>query len=1523
LATSSNFTFNGTNVVLGGTTGVSLGGDVVINRGAANRLDVASGDSLRIVSGNLELNTDVSLTRGAANRLDLASGDTFNIVSGALQVAATDVITSGRLLQAATGTALLPAFTFSADTNTGIYTPAADTLAFTVGGTEQARLSSTGLGLGTTTPSSRLTIAGDAFITGALRDSSNASGTSGMVLTSTGSGTQWLATSSLGISGVSTFLGLTDTPSNFSINGAIPYESSDTLAFSSNFTYDGTLLRSTNGMLGAYFGSTAADIADAGAIRLGNAELIAWEASPAGTDVSLSVNASEQLVFTGGGAFIPATNDGASLGVSGTAFADLFLASGGVLNFDAGDLTLTDTGTNILTLAGGNFAVGANFINNDGGTEGLSFGTLGETTVTTAATTNNAFNITADSLTTGSAARIVSNSANTSARSILNIINDNAAASGAVALRIQQDSTADIVNIFDGATEVFTILDGGNVGIGTSTPGGRLTVAGGGVIANAPTSPTLTGTFDTSGIARAVTVAGRYAYVADGTSGLQIIDISNPASPALVGTFDTSGDASDVTVVGRYAYVADDTSGIQIIDISNPASPALVGTFDTSFDEDNAYAVTVAGRYAYVAYFDNALEIIDISNPTNPVPTGTLFSSFFASDVTVAGRYAYVAHGETGFQIVDISNPTNPTLTGEFDNGSIEFASGVDVVDRYAYVAYGLSGLQIIDISNPATPTSTSIFNTTGSANDVIVAGHYAYVADGTSGLQMIDISNPVTPTLTGTFNTSGSAIGVTVAGRYAYVADGASGLQIIDINGSEFSSLFAGALGATEANIVNDLLIGNTLTAGGALNVGHDALIGGALTIRGTASSSLLANNSNPALIVQSGNVGLGTTTPSSRLTLTASGTGTSTLGLFQYLTSTNSSAGALQKGSDLSVFVTGAATTSIIGQSIFMTDSTTLGNTVRGLEIQADRGSNTQGENTGLSAFGNTFGVRGVTTGEAGGFFEPAGGYFETEGTTQGNAIRGYSNSITTASLLSLFQEGSAFTGTGLLMNFGNNGGSFSSTTSRYIDLKNSNTSVFTVSAFGTTTIGNGTDVAGLQIGRGGLCVDDDGSCAAGVAGRVAATDYFTGNSDVAETYFSSQSLEPGDVIALVDGLTIARATTDTATRILGVVSTAPGILLGSDDAAPEANQTAYPIALSGRVPVRLSTENGPIRAGDALMLSSLPGVAMKATGTGMIIGTALDDFDGTQAYSETYVNQFGENIIVPEYVPITSATDPRLSDGCYYSGGGRADEEPCVPLTATTTEGRITEADVLAAEEAKERALRQLARQQSELRTLEDGTTVQVGQVTMFVERRWRYLDEAGERALFAVMRADTSGLAERLGIEGDNADGSFVATVIRTLTELWDRVVGHDARLTELEMENALLQSRLERVEAALNATREASEQTEESSAAEPETEVETPELTPSESPNEPVEDSSTTTLPVDEAAAAMDEGEMVNNVASTPEDEIEVVDSAPSADEPEVASVVDDSKMDATAEPPTAATEPADIPASEASENPAS
>ena len=172
-----------------------------------------------------------------------------------------------------------------------------------------------------------------------------------------------------------------------------------------------------------------------------------------------------------------------------------------------------------------------------------------------------------------------------------------------------------------------------------------------------------------------------------------------------------------------------------------------------------------------------------------------------------------------------------------------------------------------------------------------------------------------------------------------------------------------------------------------------------------------------------------------------------------------------------------------------------------------------------------------------------------------------------------------------------------------------------------------------------------------------------------------------------------------------------------------------------------MQLSTENGPIKAGDELMLSSLPGVAMKATGTGQVIGLALEDFDDSRYYSETYLNQFGDDLVDPVYEPIATNDDPRLNDGCYYSGGTAVGEADCEPLQATTTSGQIAEANERAEEESVAEQLAELARERSERATLPSGETVRVGQVVMFVERSHRWLSDTQLASIQSLMGTST--------------------------------------------------------------------------------------------------------------------------------------------------------------------------------------
>ena len=117
-----------------------------------------------------------------------------------------------------------------------------------------------------------------------------------------------------------------------------------------------------------------------------------------------------------------------------------------------------------------------------------------------------------------------------------------------------------------------------------------------------------------------------------------------------------------------------------------------------------------------------------------------------------------------------------------------------------------------------------------------------------------------------------------------------------------------------------------------------------------------------------------------------------------------------------------------------------------------------------------------------------------------------------------------------------------------------------------------------------------------------------FYSGGADLAENYTSTESLAPGDVVVMdsANNHSIKKSTGEYQPNLLGVISTAPGFVAGAftDD--------SHPVALVGRVPVKVSSENGIVHAGDFLTSASIPGYAMKATVAGRVIGTALEGFD-----------------------------------------------------------------------------------------------------------------------------------------------------------------------------------------------------------------------------------------------------------------------------------------------------------------------
>lgn len=143
-----------------------------------------------------------------------------------------------------------------------------------------------------------------------------------------------------------------------------------------------------------------------------------------------------------------------------------------------------------------------------------------------------------------------------------------------------------------------------------------------------------------------------------------------------------------------------------------------------------------------------------------------------------------------------------------------------------------------------------------------------------------------------------------------------------------------------------------------------------------------------------------------------------------------------------------------------------------------------------------------------------------------------------------------------------------------------------------------------------------------------------YRVDGADLAEIYYSkSGAILPGTLVSIDPSIEAGVKKTASAydRNLLGVVTTKPGQVLADSNGGVG---VPVGVALTGRVPVRVNGENGPIEPGDPLTSSSTPGVAMKATRAGYIIGRALTNFSGKEEGTIlAFVNTHYSNPIILE--------------------------------------------------------------------------------------------------------------------------------------------------------------------------------------------------------------------------------------------------------------------------------------------------
>jgi hypothetical protein len=634
------------------------------------------------------------------------------------------------------------------------------------------------IGIGTSTPWKRFSVSGDAVITGALFGNNGSAGTNGMVLQTTGTGFNWVSTSSLNISGGG---GLTsaDIDTSAELDTIVGDDTgSGALVFAGSPTFTGT----------ANFSSLIASASST----------IAGLSFTNATGTSLYIGGDRITDFVGTGLSLSGTTLTASLGtnIASAEIADgdhgFFSYASGVASLDTGGLTsanllasLTDetgtgravfsispafsgtptfaalTATSTLTLSGtaANIALGSNYLSGDGDDEGVYVTSAGLVGIGTS-TPNQKLSI----FTSGGDAALEFSSLTGSPYKWTAGIDY----SDAGKFKISSSSAL-------GTNDRFVIDGSGNVGIGTSTP------------SSAKLSTYLSATTQNNGVDYGLRTIVRKD---DGGISMLSPDVVYGTYTDLIRTDSANGST-------RYSY------GNYISVVGTTAATSYnYGTYVTVSGADNNYSgVFLGGNFGVGDVTPDAY--LDMDAPTT-FTSGTLYGAGAAGATTLAGaltgfdmnlstNYTATGFGVTGF------NTTLPTVT---NTGAATYTYRGLTVTGSAITSNGASTANIFTgafITNPnltqtsGTASANGVSVTTGTNTTGGTQQGFNVIAQGVSA---------------GTLNGLNIGAITGAGGTETAISVGTGWDNTIDTNGFDVTG--SGAVTAASLTLTTDLTVAN-----------------------------------------------------------------------------------------------------------------------------------------------------------------------------------------------------------------------------------------------------------------------------------------------------------------------------------------------------------------------------------------------------------------------------------------------------------------------------------------------------------------------------------------------------------------------------------------------------------------------------------------------------------------------------------------------------------------------------------------
>ncbi|MEY4764149.1 MAG: hypothetical protein RI907_822, partial [Pseudomonadota bacterium] len=281
------------------------------------------------------------------------------------------------------------------------------------------------------------------------------------------------------------------------------------------------------------------------------------------------------------------------------------------------------------------------------------------------------------------------------------------------------------------------------------------------------------------------------AYVATGSRGLAIVDVSRATSPVLLADIDLPGTAVDVAndpTRGR-TLVAAATAGLVILDTTTPAAPRVLQTitFDTAVSN-----VELRDGLAFVTH-GASLSVVDVNTGEIRQTTRTEGNTFNALAVDANGVY-----GITDGTVLRAFRNTHGVLTAAGTLSLPTVAQSLFVADGVATIGAGtsfLGGYMTANVADLSALTLLSGVDLNSLAGDDVALngsglGVLVGIPGGAFGGRFIDVVRTSDPTDTGTLvarydlPTNAAPHDVVIAGGIAFVASGPAGMQVVNYIG-------------------------------------------------------------------------------------------------------------------------------------------------------------------------------------------------------------------------------------------------------------------------------------------------------------------------------------------------------------------------------------------------------------------------------------------------------------------------------------------------------------------------------------------------------------------------------------------------------------------------------------------------------------------------------------------------------------------------------------------------------------------